>query len=83
MAKKRIRKEKNQKKDKAKKRKGKAVSSNFEIRHIKMKVIGLGGGGTSIVSEMAHGLKNGVSFAAADTDARIFKRVGNKKGRKI
>lgn len=46
----------------------------FKPRKIKIKVIGLGGGGASIVSEMARGFP-GVNFLVADTDARISKKV--------
>jgi len=53
-------------------------SSTFKPRKIKIKMVGIGGGGTSIVSEIAQSLK-GVSFLVADTDSRIFKRVRNKK----
>lgn len=46
----------------------------FKPRRIKIKVVGIGGGGGSIVSEMAKGLK-GVSFLVADTDQRTFKKI--------
>lgn len=46
----------------------------FKPRPIKIKAIGLGGGGSAIVSEMAKSLK-GVSFMVADTDQRTFKKV--------
>jgi len=43
-------------------------------RKIKIRVVGLGGGGAAIVSEMA-GILKGVSFIAADTDIKTFRRV--------
>ena len=43
-------------------------------RKIKIRVVGLGGGGAAIVSEMAAILK-GVSFIAADTDIKTFRRI--------
>lgn len=43
-------------------------------RKIKIRVVGLGGGGAAIVSEMAVILK-GVSFTAADTDIKTFRRI--------
>lgn len=44
---------------------------------VKMRVVGIGGGGASIVSELATSLK-GVSFLVADTDEKVLKKV--KKG---
>ncbi|HEC93121.1 MAG TPA: hypothetical protein ENI51_09045 [Candidatus Atribacteria bacterium] len=44
-------------------------------RRIKIRVVGIGGGGAAIVSEMAKSLK-GASFLIADTDTRTFKKVG-------
>jgi len=49
-------------------------------RKIKIRVIGLGGGGGAIVSEMASSLK-GVSFVAADTDLKTSKKL--KRGVKF
>ncbi|MBU2578514.1 cell division FtsZ family protein [Patescibacteria group bacterium] len=43
-------------------------------RRIKIKVIGIGGGGNSIVSEMAKNIK-GLDFLVADTDQRSFQRL--------
>lgn len=43
-------------------------------RKIKIRFIGLGGGGCSIISEVASVLK-GVNFVAADTDVKTFKKV--------
>lgn len=43
-------------------------------RKIRIKVIGIGGGGGSIVSEMAKELK-GINFVVADTDEKTFKKV--------
>ncbi len=53
---------------------------SLKPRKIRIRVIGLGGGGAFIVSEMAKNLK-GVSFWAADTDSRVFKRI--RKGVKV
>jgi len=49
----------------------------FKPRRIKIKVFGIGGGGAAIVSEMSQHL-SGVSFVAADTDVRVFKKVRRK-----
>ena len=65
---------KKQKKQKWQKR---AVSPRdivLPARKIKIRLIGLGGGGSCIVSEMASILK-GVSFIAADTDLKTFKKM--------
>ncbi len=59
-------------------KKTKKKQSLFKPRKIKIRVVGLGGGGSSIVSEMAQNLK-GVSFLIADTDARVFKKARNKR----
>jgi len=48
----------------------------FIPRKIKIKVVGLGGGGGSVVSEMSQSLK-GVSFIAADTDNRPLRGKTN------
>ncbi|MBZ9573060.1 cell division FtsZ family protein, partial [Patescibacteria group bacterium] len=60
-----------------KKKQSQKAETPLKPRRIKIKVIGLGGGGGSIVSEMAKGLK-GVSFLVADTDIRTFRRVPKK-----
>ena len=66
---------------KTKKAKTKAVSNlKLELPRIKIKIIGLGGGGSSIVSEISQKVK-GVNFIVADTDQRVFKRA--KKGIKV
>jgi len=54
--------------------------STFKPRKIKIRVIGIGGGGASIVSEMAETLK-GVSFLIADTDGGTLRKA--KKGIKF
>ncbi len=46
------------------------------IKSIRIKIIGLGGGGSSIVSEMSQRLP-GVSFVAADTDLVNLQRIKN------
>lgn len=50
----------------------KSKDFSFKPRKIKIKIIGFGGGGCSIISEMAKGLK-GINFLAVDTDQRSFK----------
>ena len=47
---------------------------DFKIRKIKVKVVGLGGGGSSIVSEVSSLLKT-YSFVACDTDTRTAKKI--------
>ena len=49
-------------------------SEQFTPRKIKIRVIGIGGGGAAIVSEMS-GIMKAVSFYAADTDLKTFKRL--------
>ena len=48
-----------------------------DIYQTKIKVIGIGGGGSSIVSEIASQLKK-VSFIAANTDAQALKKISKK-----
>jgi len=64
----------------AKKQKPKVVTSPLKTRKVKIKVVGIGGGGASIVSEMTSSLK-GVSFLVADTDQAVLKKV--RKGVRI
>jgi len=47
---------------------------DFKIRKIKVKVVGLGGGGSSVVSEVSSLLK-AYSFIACDTDTRTAKKI--------
>jgi len=54
----------------------KQTSQLQRIRSIRIKIIGLGGGGSSIVSEMSQRLP-GVSFVAADTDLVNLQRIKN------
>ena len=61
---------------KKKKRINTAIDS-LKLRKIKIKVVGIGGGGASIVCEMAQNL-GGASFVVADTDSRVFKKVRNR-----
>ncbi|MDI6882899.1 MAG: hypothetical protein QMC93_00270 [Patescibacteria group bacterium] len=56
------------------KKQPKTIESLLKPRRIKIKVIGIGGGGGAIVSEMAKGLK-GPSFLIADTDQRTFRHL--------
>lgn len=46
----------------------------FIPKKIKIKIIGIGGGAASILSEMCSSLR-GVSFVVADTDQRSFKKI--------
>lgn len=52
------------------------------LRKIKIKIIGIGGGGGSIVSEISTDLKK-VSFAAANTDASALDALEKKKIKKL
>jgi len=45
----------------------------FKSQRIKIQIIGVGGGASSIINEIARNLK-GISFLIADTDQRSFKR---------
>jgi cell division protein FtsZ len=54
----------------------KRLSEIQKARGIKIKIIGLGGGGSSIVAEMSQRLP-GVGFIAADTDLVNLQRVKN------
>jgi cell division protein FtsZ len=49
----------------------------FKTKHIRMKIVGIGGGGSAIVSEIAKNLKKG-SFATIDCDRRVNKKGGKK-----
>lgn len=53
---------------------------DFRVRKIKVRVVGLGGGGASVVSEVSSLLKT-YSFVACDTDIRTAKKI--KKGVKF
>ncbi len=74
--KKKIAKKKVIKKTKAKVRKPKEVFLAESFFKAKIKVIGIGGGGSSIVSEISRSL-NKATFVIADTDTRNF---GKQKG---
>ena len=52
------------------------------IREIKIRIIGIGGGGGSIVSEVSTSLKK-VRFAAANTDASALESLEKKKIKKL
>lgn len=54
----------------------KAVSPHF-AKKIKIRVIGIGGGGSSIVSEIASRMKK-TSFAVANTDLQTLKTAGRE-----
>ncbi len=75
-----VNRKKKAKKTKKAKRKSQKAESILKPRKIKIKVVGIGGGGAFIVSEMAKSLK-GVSFLAADTDSRVFKKT--RRGVKV
>lgn len=49
----------------------------FKPKKLKIRIIGVGGGAASILSEMAVGLK-GTNFILADTDQRSFKGVSSR-----
>jgi len=61
-------------KKKAKEAYSKETKKNIKVRRLRILIIGIGGGGSSIVNEMSKSLK-GVSFVAADTDQRSFKKL--------
>ena len=52
------------------------------LREIKIRIIGIGGGGGSIVSEVSTSLKK-VRFAAANTDASALESLEKKKIKKL
>jgi len=56
------------------KKQSKQTGPSLNTRKVKIKVVGIGGGGSSIVAEMAASLK-GVSFVVADTDEKVLKKV--------
>lgn len=58
------------------------VVSSFKPRKIRIRVVGIGGGGSSIVAEMAQRLK-GPSFVVSDTDHRVFKKVKGRRKIKV
>ena len=53
---------------------------DFKLRRVRIKIIGIGGGGTSIVADIARSLK-GARFALVDCDRHLLKKSG--KGAKI
>lgn len=68
-------------KEEAESKKDEAINGG-PLREIKIKIIGVGGGGGSIVSEISAGLKK-VKFAAANTDASALNTLGKKKIKKL
>lgn len=54
-----------------------------EIKKIKIRVIGIGGGGANIVSELSQKIKKGISFFVADTDNKTLKGVPRNIGKLI
>ena len=66
-----------QKKKPAKKRAFSKKKEPEDIKRIKVRVIGIGGGGSSIVSEIAQRVK-GASFIAANTDLKSLRKVSGK-----
>jgi len=73
-------KKKKDKKKEEKKEEEKSAANGGPLREIKIRIIGIGGGGGSIVSEVSSSLKK-VRFAVANTDASALESVG--KGKKI
>lgn len=59
-------------KRKPKKEVGQKAVSPFQFRGIKIKVVGIGGGGSSIVSEIAHKLTR-IKFLVANTDLQALR----------
>lgn len=57
-----------------KKDKNIAAESEFDVKKTKIKIIGIGGGGGNIVSEIAQRVKK-ASFAVANTDYQALKNV--------
>jgi cell division protein FtsZ len=56
-------------------KKSKTLSFSFKPRRIRIKVIGIGGGGSSIVSEIARSVKK-TNFLIVDSDHRVAKKGG-------
>lgn len=53
-------------------------TQNFDfVRRTKIRIVGIGGGGCSIVSELAQRIKR-ASFVAANTDSQALKLVGRR-----
>lgn len=50
------------------------MGDNFLIKKTKIKIVGIGGGGGSVVSELAKKMKK-ASFIVANTDAQALKRT--------
>ena len=59
----------------ASKKRIKPKKTLFRSRKIKIKVVGIGGGGSSIVSEIARNINN-ASFVIFDSDHRVLKKAG-------
>ncbi len=68
---------KNKKSVKVKKVRSKSVDSGEAIRKTRIRVIGIGGGGDSIVAEIAPLVKR-VDFVAANTDLQALREAGKK-----
>ena len=56
-------------------KKSKTLSFLFKPRRIRIRVIGIGGGGSSIVSEIARSVKK-TNFSIVDSDHRVAKKGG-------
>jgi cell division protein FtsZ len=52
-----------------------------EIKRIKIRVIGVGGGGANIVSELSQKIKKGISFFVADTDNKTLRGIPKNVGK--
>ena len=63
----------------------KSLKKQFEVsngvKKIKIRVIGIGGGGGNIVSEIAQRIKNRVSFFVADTDFKALNSLPRNVGK--
>lgn len=82
MAKKKKKNKKESKKKDEKKDKNEENIKEGPLREIKIRIIGIGGGGGSIVSEISTDLKK-VRFAAANTDASALESLKKKKIKKL
>lgn len=56
----------------------KKAKAKEQIHRTKIKVIGIGGGGSSIVSEISRGFAKNIDFVVANTDLQALKQAGRK-----
>lgn len=52
-----------------------------EIKKIRIRVIGIGGGGANIVSELSQKIKKGISFFVVDTDIKTLRGMSRNVGK--